>query len=134
MKTEINDYLQLLARIFMSGLFLYSGIGKLMAPEATMAYIGNAGLPMPSMAYAVALIVELTLPLALIIGYRLPAAAIGLGIYTLATALVFHSNFSEKMQVIAFLKNAAIFGGLLQMAISRTGCFSIERETDRNKR
>ncbi len=56
------DFAPLLARVLLSLLFIYSGIGKLMGPEGTMAYIAKAGLPLPMLSYAMALVVELGVP------------------------------------------------------------------------
>ena len=121
-----HAYLSLLARFLLSLLFLYSGIGKLMTPEATIAYIGKAGLPFPPAAYAVALVIELGFALALALGYRTAFVAIVMSIFTLMADLAFHASFAEKMQVISFLKDIAICGGLLQIIASGPGWFSID--------
>ncbi|UQY33970.1 DoxX family protein [Pseudomonas fulva] len=121
-----DAYVSLFARLLLSLIFLYSGIGKLIAPEATIAYISNTGLPFAQLGYAAALFVELVLAVALLVGYRTAWVAIGMSIFTLAAALAFHFDFSDRGQVIAFLKNLAICGGLLQVAVSGAGGFSID--------
>lgn len=121
-----EDYLSLAGRALLSLLFLYAGIGKLMAPSATIAYIANAGLPFPTLAYAGTLLVELGCATALLLGYRTTVSAAVMAVFTLVAGLVFHSNFSEKMQLINFLKNIAICGGLLQVIASKPSAFSLD--------
>lgn len=118
---HINDkqtaMLSLVARLMLGFLFLYSGWGKLMAPEATIAYIANAGLPLPMLGYAVALVVELLVAAAFVVGYQLRWSALILCVFSVASALAFHSNFAEKMHLLQFMKNIAIGGGFLQLAL-----------------
>ena len=121
-----ENHLSLAGRTLLSLLFLYAGIGKLMAPSATIAYIANAGFPFPTLAYAAALLVELGCATTLLLGYRTAVSAAVMAIFTLLAGLIFHSNFSEKMQLISFLKNIAICGGLLQVIASKPSAFSLD--------
>ena len=59
MNASFTPLASLLARVLLAALFLYSGFGKLMAPEGSMAYIAKAGLPMPMLAYAGARLISL---------------------------------------------------------------------------
>jgi len=121
-----NDSLALAGRVLIGVMFLLSGLGKLAAPAATQAYIAAVGLPAPVIAYAVALGVEVIGSLLLIAGVRVRAVAIGMALFTLATAVFFHHNFADQNQMIHFLKNVAITGGLLQVAAFGAGKFSID--------
>ena len=49
-----------------------------------------------------------------------------IAIFTLATALFFHNNFADQNQMIHFLKNVAIVGGLLQVAAFGAGALSLD--------
>ncbi len=121
MKLNSSDLGPLLARVLLSFVFLYSGIGKLMAPDATIAYIAKAGIPLPAIAYAAALFVEVVIATAFLLGYKTKVTALALLAFTFVSALLFHSNFGDKSQLISFLKNLAICGGLLQVLISSPG-------------
>lgn len=123
MTKESPDIGALLARVMLSGVFLYSGIGKLLGPEATLAYIAKAGIPWPAMAYAAALCVEVLVATAFLLGYRTRISAFVLLVFTFASALLFHADFSDKSQLIHFLKNLAICGGLLQVLVSSPGAW-----------
>ncbi len=113
-------------RLLLASLFLFSGVGKLLAPAATKGYIAAMGLPFVELAYLGALTVELGLATLLLIGYRTRPVAIAMAGFTLVTAAVFHSQFADQNQLIHFLKNIAITGGLLQVAAFGAGALSLD--------
>ena len=125
MASSINA-LPALGRLLIAAIFLFSGVGKIAAPAATIGYIQAAGLPAPQLAYVVALIVEIGGGLSLVAGYRTRLAALALAGFTLVTAVTFHSDFADQNQMIHFLKNLAITGGLLQVAAFGAGALSLE--------
>lgn len=114
------------ARALLSAIFLLSVIGKIQAPAATIGYIASAGMPVPPVAYALAVLVELVGGLALLVGLRTRIAAGALAIFSLAAAVGFHSNFADMNQFIHFLKNVAIAGGLLQVVAFGAGAWSLD--------
>jgi len=115
-----------LGRLLMSVLFLASGIGKLMAPAATIAYIASAGLPLPAISYGAAAFVEVVGGALLLVGYRARPVAAVLCLFTLAAAAFFHNHFADQNQLIHFLKNLAIAGGLLQVVAFGSGAWSLD--------
>jgi len=114
------------ARVLLALLFLVSGFGKLAAPAATKAYILSAGLPLPELAYLIAVAVEVGLGLALLLGYRTRVVAALMAAFTAATAFAFHADFADPNQMNHFLKNLAISGGLLQVAAYGAGGFALD--------
>jgi putative oxidoreductase len=106
--------------------FAMSGLGKLAAYGATTAMIGAAGLPFPPLAYAVAVAVELGGGVLLVAGYQARVVAIALAVFSLATAVSFHNNFADQNQMIHFLKNVMMAGGLLQIAAFGAGALSVD--------
>jgi putative oxidoreductase len=119
-------YLPLVGRLMIGLPFAMSGLGKLAAFGATTAMISAAGLPVPPLAYAVAVAVELGGGLLLVAGYQARTVAIALAVFSLATAISFHSNFADQNQMIHFLKNVMIAGGLLQIAAFGAGALSVD--------
>jgi putative oxidoreductase len=119
-------YLPVLGRVLIALIFVMSGLSKIAAPAATIAYIQSAGAPLPPLAFAVAVIVEVVGGLALIAGFRTRLAAAVLAVFTLATAVLFHNNMADQNQMIHFLKNIAITGGLLQVIAFGAGAFSLD--------
>lgn len=125
--TSATKFIPLIGRILLAVIFLLSGVNKLFAPGPTQAYIAAAGLPAPLLAYIVALVVEIGGGVLLVIGWQTRWAALALAAFTLVAALGFHSNFAEQNQMIHFLKNVAIAGGLLQVFAFGAGAFSIDK-------
>jgi putative oxidoreductase len=119
-------YLPFVGRLMIGLPFAMSGLGKLTAYSATTGYIGAVGLPFPPLAFAVAIAVELGGGLLLVAGYRVRLVAIVLALFALATAVSFHSNFADQNQMIHFLKNVMMAGGLLQIAAFGAGALSVD--------
>jgi putative oxidoreductase len=113
-------------RLLMSIIFILSGASKLAAPAATIAYIASTGLPLATLGYAAAVIVELGGGLLLLAGYQTRLVALVLALFSIATALIFHHAFGDQNQMIHFLKNLAMAGGLLQVAAFGAGAFSMD--------
>ena len=88
--------------------------------------IGAVGLPFPPLAFVVAVAVELGGGILLIVGFRTRLVALALVLFSLAAAVSFHSNFADQNQMIHFLKNVMIAGGLLQIAAFGAGALSID--------
>jgi putative oxidoreductase len=127
-----TSYLAFAGRLLIGVPFAMSGLNKLAAYGATTAMIGAVGLPVPPLAYAVAVAVELGGGLLLIAGFQTRIVAIALALFSLATALSFHSNFADQNQMIHFLKDIAITGGLLQVASFGAGKFSLDARRERD--
>ena len=120
-------------RVLLSAIFLASGIGKLEAPADMIGYIASAVLPFPPLAYAAAVLIELVGGVALLVGFRTRIAAVALAMFSLATAVGFHSNLADLNQFIHFFKNVAMAGGLLQIVAFGAGAFSLDAYRGRRK-
>ncbi|MDB5971010.1 MAG: LysR family transcriptional regulator [Hydrocarboniphaga sp.] len=121
------SYPATVGRVMLSLLFLAAGFGKLAAPAATKGYIASVGLPAPDLAYLIAVVVEVGFGLALLVGFRTRIVAAVLAAFSLVTAVVFHNHFADQNQMIHFLKNLAIAGGLIQLAAASQSAVGIDR-------
>ena len=121
-----SDAIAFLGRLLIAGIFLLSGASKVAQPDATLAYIGSAGLPFVSLAFAGAVLAELGGGIALVLGYRTRLVAAVLALFSVATALGFHSNLADQNQFIHFFKNIAMAGGLLQVVAFGGGRFTLD--------
>jgi putative oxidoreductase len=125
----MNDntrYLPFAGRAIIGAVFLMSGLSKLTAYGATTALIATVGLPVPPLAWLVAVVVEAGGGLLLLLGFRTRAVALVLAAFVVATAVFFHRNFADQNQMIHFLKNLIIVGGLLQIAHFGAGAVSLD--------
>ncbi|MRW83361.1 DoxX family membrane protein [Pseudoduganella sp. FT26W] len=110
-----SNLISTIGRVLMATIFVFSGIGKIMAPAATIGYIASSGLPLAPLGFAIALAVELGGGLALVFGFKTRIVAAGLAAFSIVTALAFHTNLADQNQLIHLLKNFAMAGGLLQL-------------------
>ncbi|MFJ1210224.1 DoxX family protein [Burkholderia pyrrocinia] len=124
-------YLPLLGRILIGAPFLMSGLSKLAAHAATVGYIASVGLPAPALAFVVAVLVEAGGGLLLMSGYRARPVALAMALFSVVTAVFFHHNFADQNQMIHFLKNVMMAGGLLQIAYFGAGAFSLDARIGR---
>jgi putative oxidoreductase len=123
----MSNAIALLGRILMSAIFIQSGIGKALAPAATIATMSHYALPVPAGAYIVAVLVELLGGIAVLVGWRARWAGAVLFVWCIATALVAHYHPGDRGQMIHFMKNLAMAGGFLQLAAWGAGRFSLDR-------
>src|SRR5712691_1901801 len=129
----MNSYLPFFGRVLIGLPFAMSGLSKLAAYGPTTEKIAAVGLPLPALAFAVAVAVELGGGLLLVLGYRVRPVALALAAFSLATAVSFHSNFADQNQMIHFLKNVMMAGGLLQIAAFGAGAFSLDNRFSRDR-
>ena len=117
--------LEFIGRIFISLIFLIAGVGKIFNYEGTIGYMESFGIP--GYLLIPAIIIEILFPLLVIIGYKTKLAAIILALFTLSLAIIFHTDFSNQMQLMSFLKNFAIAGGFLIIFVRGAGKYSIDQ-------
>jgi len=117
--------LELIGRIFISLIFLIAGVGKIFNYEGTIGYMESFGIP--GYLLIPAIIIEILFPLLVIIGYKTKLAAIILALFTISLAIIFHTDFSNQMQLMSFLKNFAIAGGFLIIFVRGPGKYSIDQ-------
>jgi putative oxidoreductase len=129
---DATQYFPFLGRLLIGLPFVMSGFGKLAAYGKTTAMIAAVGLPVPPLAFAVAVLVELGGGVLLVLGYQVRPVAIAQAIFTIAAAVSFQNNFADQNQMIHFLKDVMITGGLLQIVAFGAGAFSFDnRSRDR---
>ena len=117
---------EILGRILLSAIFLINGIGKIFNYEGTIQYMEN--FDVPSYLIIPAITVEILFPILLIIGYYTKFSALVLSLFTLVLAVIFHTDFSNQMQLMSFLKNIAIAGGFLIIFVYGPGKYSIDHK------
>ena len=118
--------IEVFGRIFLSTIFLFEGINKIFNYESTIKYMESFNVP--ELLAIPTIILEILFPLLLIIGYQTKLSALVLAIFTLTTALIFHTDFTNQMQLISFLKNFAIAGGFLIIFVNGAGKYSIDHK------
>ena len=103
--------LEFVGRLLLSILFLIEGLGKISMQEEVVMYMEEYGVP--GILFIPATAVEVLFPLLLIVGYKTKWVASIMALFTFAVAIIFHTDFSEGMQMMFFLKDIAIAGGFM---------------------
>tara|TARA_Y100000817_G_scaffold135974_1_gene106564 strand:- start:150 stop:518 length:369 start_codon:yes stop_codon:yes gene_type:complete len=116
----------LIGRIFISGVFLLSGFNKIGNYDGTVGWMESFGLP--GFLLIPAIILEILAPILIIIGYQTRIAAGALSLFCLATAIIFHTDFSDQMQFIAFMKNLALAGGFLFLVVNGAKGYCLDKK------
>ena len=111
-------------RVFLSALFLIEGSGKISMQEDVVMYMEGYGVP--GVLFVPATILEILFPLFLIVGYKTKWAASVMALFTFAVAIIFHTDFSEGMQMMLFLKDIAIAGGFMIIIAYGPGKISLD--------
>tara|TARA_B100001769_G_scaffold16546_1_gene11178 strand:+ start:170 stop:556 length:387 start_codon:yes stop_codon:yes gene_type:complete len=118
------NFVEALGRVFLSTLFLYESVRKYFYQFETIEYMENFGVP--EFLFYPSLIFELIIPILLIIGFKTRIAAASMFIFTLLVSIIFHSDFTNNMQIMAFLKNLSISGGFLIIASYEAKKFTLD--------
>jgi len=121
----MKNVIPLIGRILMAAIFLVAGYGKIMQPAGTQLYMAGHGMPLPVLSWALAVVFEVGGGALLVLGYKARWAAGALIVFTILATAVFHSQLSDRMQMIMFMKNLAIIGGLLMVVSSGPGAWSL---------
>lgn len=121
----MEKYANLVGRILLAHIFLLAGINKITGYSGTQAYMEGMGVP--GMLLPLVIILEIGGALALIVGWQTRWAAYALALFSIVAAVIFHSNLSEQIQMILFMKNWALAGGLLVLAANGAGAFSLDQ-------
>ena len=116
--------IEFIGRILLSALFLIEGIGKISMQEDVIMYMEDYGVP--EILFIPAVILEILFPLLLIVGYKTKLSALIMALFTLTVAIIFHTDFSEGMQITFFLKDLAIAGGFMIIFVYGSNKISLD--------
>ena len=131
-KPYASDAFLLVARLLIAWLFLLFGWSKLIGFAGTVAYMQQVGAPAPLLAASIAVIMEVPVSLAIVLGLLTRPLAVLMALYTLGSALIGHPYWAQTgaeqyASEIDFYKNIAIMGGLFAVYVAGPGQFSADR-------
>ena len=127
-----SNITSLVGRLLISQIFLFSGVTKIAMYSHIVGFAAAKGIPMPGIAIALAAATEILGGLAILVGFQTRAAAWLLFLYLIPATLIFHnfwalSGAEHQEQFMNFIKNLTIMGGLLILAASGAGGFSVDK-------
>jgi len=115
---------EFIGRTLLSALFLIEGAGKISMQEDVVMYMEEYGVP--EILFIPATVLEILFPVLLILGYKTKLAALIMALFTFTVAIIFHTDFTEGMQMISFLKDIAIAGGFMIIIAYGPGKISLD--------
>lgn len=126
----MNKITEAIGRIMLGHIFLIAGLQKIGSYEGTQGYMESVGLP--GMLLPLVILLEVGAGLAVIVGWKTRWAAMALAFFSISAAVMFHHNFADQMQTIMFMKNIAIAGGMLLLAVYGAGTCSLDHRFSKN--
>jgi putative oxidoreductase len=127
--SRIATLAELAGRILIVLLFLWSGLGKVMAYSATAGFMASMGVPTAVLPLVIA--TEVLGSVAILLGWRTRIVAFLLAGFTLLTGALFHHDFANQEQMINLMKNVSIAGAFLLLVAHGAGPISIDRRKGR---
>lgn len=130
----MEKYTTLIGRILLSTIFLMSGVGKIFDWSGTVGYMAAHGMFAIPFFLVAAMVLEIGGGLSVLLGFKAKLGAIALLVFLVPTTLIFHNFWAiadpmaQKMQMISFLKNLSIMGGLLFVYSFGSGPFSVGKK------
>ena len=126
----VKTYGPFAGRILLALIFVISGYNKLVGFDGTVGYIASKGLPLPQLAAAAAIAIELVGGILLVIGWQTRWAATAIFLFLIPTTLIFHPFWAvaagKQMEMIQFMKNLCIMGGMLYVMAFGAGPLSLD--------
>jgi len=123
----MDKFIEVAGRVLLGLIFLMAGINKI-----GEGYAGTAGymdaMGVPGALLPLVIILEIVGGLMVITGFKVKWAAYALAAFTLVAGVIFHSNFADQMQMILFMKNLSITGGLLLLSVYGSGQLSLDNK------
>ena len=131
-----ENTLNLIGRLLVVALFLPAGLAKLTGFAGTVGYFGSLGIPAPTLAVVVTIVVEVLGSIALLVGFQTRIVALVMAIFTLAASVAGHAYWAAPadqafVAQLLFFKNIAVIGGLLVLASAGAGAFSLDAKQNR---
>lgn len=132
MNQSIQNFAALGGRLLLAAIFVISGINKLSDFSGTAAFMSSAGLPAAEFLLVLTILIEVAGGLMIVLGWYSRQLALMLFLFMIPVTAVFHNPWAAgdpaqvQQQMIHFLKNLAIMGGLLHLSAFGPGRFSIE--------
>ena len=121
----MRDNLVLLAgRLLLAWIFVHEGVFLALNFASAAPGMARLGVPGPLLVAVIAL--QLVAGIAIAIGWSARCGAAALGVFCLATAVLYHTNFAIRNELLHFEKDLAIAGGMLVLMLCGPGEWSVE--------
>ncbi len=124
----MKNLYSLIGRILLSLIFILSGLTKVGNFQNTVQYMELHGMPAAPFFLYGAITAEVIGGLMLALGYKTRFGIYMLLTFLIPATIIFHGKIGDKTQMVHFLKNLSIFGGLIFMLGSGPGKWALSKE------
>jgi putative oxidoreductase len=121
---KLDDVVLLASRLLLAWLFIHEGVALTANFDAAAAGMAKTGVPAPLLIATIAL--QLSAGAAIAFGWQARIGAATLGLFCLATAILFHMNFANRNELLHFDKDLAIAGGMFVLMVRGAGSWSLD--------
>jgi len=133
MQSTINKFGPLVGRILLGLIFLLSGLGKIGGFAGTAGWMTSKGLPMAEVLLAITMVIEIGASVMIISGFKARLGAAALFLWMIPVTFIFHNFWSmpaaeQQIQMIMFMKNLGLMGGMLYIMAFGSGPMSVDKE------
>lgn len=124
----------LAGRILLALIFVMAGFNKITGFAGTAGYIASKGLPMAEVLTVLTIIIELGGGLLIMVGWQARWAATAIFLFLIPVTFIFHAFWTvadpqaQYMDMLMFMKNLAIMGGMLMIVAFGSGPYSIKND------
>lgn len=122
----LQKYTPLIARTFIAIIFIQTGFAKISGFVGTQEKIASMGIPLAALVTIFTILFEMAGGISLVLGFKVRIGAIFLLLFLIPATLVFHNPIADPSQMIQFMKNLAIMGGLLMVVAYGAGPVSLD--------
>jgi putative oxidoreductase len=122
--TTLDNVVLLAGRLLLAWIFVHEGVSLATNFDAASAGMAKMGVPAAALIPTIAL--QLVAGSAIAFGWHARLGAAALGLFCLATALLFHNNFANRNELLHFEKDLAIAGGMFVLMLRGAGNLSVD--------
>jgi putative oxidoreductase len=123
-RTPAENFILLASRLLMAWIFLHEGVFLVLNFDAASVGMAKAGVP--AFALVATIVLQLGAGIAIAVGWHARLGAVALGLFCVATAVLFHTNFANRNELLHFEKDLAIAGGMFVLMLRGSGRWSID--------
>jgi putative oxidoreductase len=121
---HFQDLAAPIGRVLLALMFVLAGLNKISGYSGMQGYMDSMGVP--GALLPLVIVLEVAGGLLLMLGWHTRLTAFLLAGFTLLATLIFHSNLGDQTQMLFFMKNLSIAGGLLLVVSHGAGAYSID--------
>ena len=125
--TTLDNVVLLASRLLLAAIFLHEGVFLVANFAAASTGMAEVGVPAPALVATIAL--QLGAGIAIAVGWHARSGAAALGLFCLATAILFHADFADRDELLQFEKDLAIAGGMFVLMVRGAGDYSVGAST-----